>query len=217
MIKGAIFDVDGTLLNSMYIWENIGEEYLRSLGIEPEKNLRAKIKALSLYQSACYFQNEYGVQLSTDEIMNGINKMIEDFYLNKAELKDGVADFLHELKNNGVKMCIATATDRYLVESALKRCKVLNYFSEIFTCTSVGHGKDEPIIYREATNHLNIDKKDVIIFEDALYAVKTAKADGFTVASIYDSSETNQDEIKSLSDFHFSDFSDTSSFWKFAL
>lgn len=217
MIKGAIFDVDGTLLNSMYIWENIGEDYLRSLGIKPEKNLREKIKTLSLYQSACYFQDKYGIKLSTDEIMDGVNKMIEDFYLNKAELKEGVAEFLQELKNNGVKMCIATATDRYLVEGALKRCGVLNYFSDIFTCTSVGHGKDEPIIYREATNHLNANKKDVIIFEDALYAVKTAKADGFTVVSIYDESEKNQDKIKSLSDFHFNDFLDTSSFWKFAL
>lgn len=217
MIKGAIFDVDGTLLNSMYIWETIGEEYLRSLGIEPEKNLREKIKELSLYQSACYIQKEYNVKLSTDEIMDGVNNMIKDFYLNKAELKDGVKDFLKELKNKGVKMCVATATDKYLVQRALERCGVIDFFSEIFTCTSVGHGKDEPIIYRTATEHLGIDKKDVVIFEDALYAVKTAKADGFTVASVYDSSEINQKEIKALSDFNFSDFSDTKSFWKFAL
>ncbi len=217
MIKGAIFDVDGTLLNSMCIWENVGEKFLRSIGIEAEKNLRDKVKEFSLYQTACYFKSEYGVELSTDEIMNGINKLIEDFYLNTAELKDGVADFLKELKENNVKMCVATATEKYLVESALKRCGVLDYFSEIFTCNIVGHGKDEPIIYREATKHLNVDKKDIIIFEDAFYAIKTAKADGFTVAAVYDSAESNKNEVKAISDFYFTDFSDTKSFFEFAL
>lgn len=217
MIKGAIFDVDGTLLNSMCIWENVGEKYLRSIGIEPDKNLREKVKEFSLYQTACYFKSEYGVTLSTDEIMNGINKLIEDFYLSTAELKDGVAEFLKELNEQNVKMCVATATEKYLVENALKRCGVLDYFSEIFTCNIVGHGKDEPIIYREAAKHLNVAKKDIIIFEDAFYAIKTAKADGFTVAAVYDSSETKENEIKAISDFYFSDFSDTKSFFEFAL
>lgn len=216
MIKGAIFDVDGTLLNSMTIWENIGEIYLRSIGYEPKENLNETFKTFSLYQAACYYKREYGVSLSTDEIMNGINNMIYKYYRDEAPLKPGIESFLQQLKDSGIKMCIATATDKYLVEAALKRCGIIGYFSEIFTCTLVGRGKDEPIIYREALKHLGTKKSETVVFEDALYAMKTAKGDGFLTAAVYDTYEKSQRKINELADFYLTDFSDTDNFWKFA-
>lgn len=214
MIKGAIFDADGTLFDSMYIWDTIGEVYLRSIGYEPRENLNETFRNMSLYQAACYYRTEYGVTLSTDEIMDGVNKMIEDYYRSVVVLKPHAAEFLQRLKANGVKMCIATATDRYLIEPTLERCGIREYFSEIFTCSSVGHGKDEPVIYREAMKHLKTDKSNTVVFEDALYAIKTAKRDGFTVAAIYDEYEKNQAEIKNLADCFLADFSDFSGFWR---
>lgn len=207
MIKGAIFDFDGTLFDSMFIWESIGESYLRSIGIKPKQDVNETVKALSLYQAACYFQREYGVDLSALEIMNGVNEMVERFYKKETLPKPHAVELLRRFHNKGVKMCIATATDRYLIEAALKRCGISKYFSGIFTCTEVGHGKDEPHIFRQALEHLGVNKKDAIVFEDSLYAVKTAKSDGFTTVAVFDRHEKNQTQLKKLADFYIEDLS----------
>ena len=217
MIKGAIFDLDGTLFDSMFIWDSIGEKYLSSIGYEPKEDLNETFKTMSLYNAACYYKSEYGVTLSVDEIMDGVNRMVEKYYMNEIQLKPGVYDFIKHLNNIGVKMCIATATDKYLVEAALERCGISDCFSEIFTCTTVGHSKDEPDIYREALKHLGTAKNDTLVFEDAIYAIRTAKKDGFNVVAIFDESEENQAEIKSLCDFYISDYTDIVNFWRFAV
>ena len=215
-ITGAIFDADGTLLDSMFIWDTVGEDYLRSIGYEPEEDLNEKFRNMSLYQAACYYRNEYGVRLSTVEITEGVNKMIGHYYRDTVKLKKGVAGFLGQLREKGVRMCIATATDRHLIEAALRRNGIFKYFSDIYTCTAVGHGKDEPFIYREAQHHLKSEKSETVIFEDALFAIKTAKNDGFITAGVYDIHENNQAEVEELSDFYMTNFSDFNSFWQFA-
>lgn len=215
MIKGAIFDLDGTLFDSMFIWDTIGEIYLRSIGYEPKGNLNQTFKTMSLYDAACYYKSEYGVTLSVEELMDGVNAMVEKYYRYEVPLKDGVAEFLEVLHQKGVKMCIATATDKYLVEAALKRCGIDKYFSEIFTCTSVGHSKSEPIIYREALRHFGTEKSETFVFEDAIYAVKTAKKDGFTVVGVYDSHEECYEEVKVLSDYYITDYTDIKNFFDF--
>ena len=216
MIQGAIFDVDGTLLDSMSVWANIGADYLRFLGYEPRENLNETFKSMSLYQAACYYQSEYGVTLSTDEIIAGVNDRIGQFYRERAGLKPGVAGFLRQLREKGVKMCIATATGRPLVEAALERCGVLAYFSDIFTCFSVGHGKDEPVIYRTALEHLQTARVKTIVFEDALYAARTARRDNFVTAAVYDAYEKHQAELRAAADLYITDFTDWKSFWDFA-
>lgn len=212
MIKGAIFDLDGTLLDSMSVWDTMGEDYLRSLGIEPKEDLRETFKTFSLEQSAVYYREHYGVTLSVTEIINGVNEMVEEYYRKIAPLKPGVKEFLEKLQESGVKMCIATVTDKHLVEAALKRCGVSDYFSEIFTCAQVGRSKEEPVIYRVAGEHLGISKAETVVFEDALYALKTAKEDGFAVAAVYDVHEENQEDMKAVSDFYIKDFSDVDTF-----
>ncbi len=149
-VKGIIFDFDGTLFDSMSIWETAGTDYLASLGYTAEENLSKKLKAMSLIQSAEYLKENYALQLSVSEIMDGINKTVEDFYFHRAMPKAHVISLLSVLQNKGIKMCIATATDRYQVEAALKRCDMLHYFDAVFTCTEVGHGKDEPYIFEIA-------------------------------------------------------------------
>ncbi len=206
-IRGAIFDVDGTLLDSMFIWDTIGETYLRSIGYQPKENLNETFKNMSLHQAARYYQTEYGVTLSIDQIMDGVNAMLERYYRFEVPLKPGVAELLERLRQSGVKLCIATATDRHLVEAALDRCGVLSCFGEIFTCNEVGHGKDEPDIFEAALRFLGTRKEETIVFDDALYAVRTAKEAGFPVAVIYDSHEKNQKEIRALADFYIENFS----------
>ena len=209
-IRGAIFDVDGTLLDSMFIWDTIGETYLRSIGYQPKENLNETFKNMSLHQAARYYQTEYGVTLSIDQIMDGVNAMLERYYRFEVSLRPGVAELLAQLQASGVKLCIATATDRYLVEAALERCGVLSCFGAIFTCNEVGHGKDEPDIFEEALRFLGTEKAETVVFDDALYAVRTAKEAGFPVVVIYDSHEKNQEGLRVLADFYIEDFSQVS-------
>ena len=215
-IKCAIFDFDGTLFDSMFIWDSVGEIYLRSLGKEPKPSMREDIRALSLYQSACYFQAEYDLALSAEEIMRGINQTIEHFYIHEVLPKPGVVNFLERMKKAEIPMCIATASDRYQIKAALSRCGMAHYFEAIFTCSEVGHGKDEPIIFRKAMEHFGADRSTTAIFEDAIHAIQTAKADGFTVVAVFDHSETRQAEIRDLADCYIVDFAHSEEFWEFA-
>ena len=215
MIQGIIFDFDGTLFDSMFIWDTAGEVYLRSIGKEPEDDLQKILKPMSLLQSAEYVREKYHIPLSVEEIMDGVNRTVEGFYFHTVEPKPGVIDFLEELHRRNIKMCIATATDRYQVEAALQRCGMLRFFSKIFTCTEVGSGKDRPDIFRRAMEHLQTDRKTTAVVEDAYHAIHTAKQDGFLVVGVYDSHESRQQELLRLADVFLSDYFDLTSFWKF--
>ena len=208
MIKGAIFDLDGTLLDSMFIWDTIGEDYLRSLGKEPYEDLKETFMTLTLEEAAEYYREHYGVTLSVKEIVDGVNAMVEGIYRTKVTLKPGIVGYLSWLKENGARMCVATVTDRYLVEETLERLGVRNYFSEIFTCAEVGFGKDKPIIYQKALEHLGTAKEETYVFEDMYFALNTAKTDGFPTVGVYDRHEAHQDELKELADYYVLDFTD---------
>lgn len=216
MLKGAIFDFDGTLFDSMFIWDTAGEVYLRSIGIKPGEDLQKVLKPMSLLQSATYIREKYAIPLTVEEIMDGINRTVEDFYFHTVQPKEGVIPFLEQMKEKGIKMCIATATDRYQVEAALKRCGMEFFFSEIFTCTDVGHGKDESIIFQKAMDYLGTTKADTVVIEDAYHAARTAKADGFITVAVYDSHETKQSVLHSVSDCFIENFTQAEHFWEFA-
>lgn len=213
MIKGAIFDLDGTLLDSMFIWDTIGDDYLRFLGKEPKENLKETFKTFSLEQSAHYYREHYNITLSVEEIIDGINKMVKHHYTQTVQLKSGVEGFLKNLKTHGVKMCVATVTDKHLVEAALIRLGIREYFSEIFTCASIGHSKAEPHIYREARKNLGTDKNETVVFEDSLYALQTAKTNGFLTAAVFDIHEEQQNELKATADSYIKDYSAFDNFW----
>ena len=206
MIRGAIFDVDGTLLDSMGIWDTIANDYLLSLNIQPRENLAETFSTFSMQQSAQYYRDVYGVTLSCDQIIEGINGMLADFYRKTAQLKPGVRQFLTAMKENNIRMIIATATDEQLIRSALKRCGILDLFDEILTCSAVGHSKNEPDIYRIATDHLKLNKNEIWVFEDALHAAETAAQDGFHVVGVRDDSEKKQKQLKEKTELYFDQF-----------
>lgn len=204
-ISGAIFDLDGTLLDSMAIWDTIGADYLRSIGYAPRENLNAVFQNMSLLQAARYYRTAYGVTLSIPQIMDGVNAMLTDFYSREAPLKPGAASLLTALRRQGVRLCVATATDRRLVEAALGRLGVLDCFDGIFTCTEVGRGKDEPAIFEAALARLGTPRRETWVFDDALYAVRTAKAAGFPVAAVRDAHEPDQAALRALADVYLAD------------
>lgn len=213
-VKSAIFDFDGTLFDSMYVWNIAGERYMRSIGKEPEPTIYEDVKTMSLHQAAAYMKEEYQIDLTVEEIIEGMRQTASYFYLHEIQPKEGVIDFLKALKNDGVSMCVATASDRYLVESALERCRMDGFFEEIFTCGEVGHGKDEPFIYRSAMEYCDAKRNNTVVFEDAMHAAQTAKKDGFRVVAVYDESEEQQEEMHRLCDCYLPDFKHTEPFWK---
>ena len=216
MIQGMIFDFDGTLFDSMFIWDTAGETYLRSIGKEPAEDLQSILKPMSLYQSASYLKVQYGIPLPVAEIMDGVNRTVEAYYLDSVLPKPGVIEMLEVLYRKGIRMCIATATDRYQVEAALDRCGMRHFFSEIFTCTEVGSGKDQPLIFRKAMEHLGTERSSTVVVEDAWHAIRTAKEDGFLVTAVYDSHEIMQSSVREAADVYLTDYFDTEAFWKFA-
>ena len=147
---------------------------------------------------------EYGVPGSTDEVADGINKVLEERYFHTIEAKPYVREFLELLRENGVKICAATATDRYLVEAALKRNGLYDYFSQIYTCTEVGRGKEFPDIYLKAMEFMGERQEDTVVFEDAYYAIKTAKAAGFYVVAMADETTKEDEEgiVQAADEYH---------------
>lgn len=217
MIKGAIFDVDGTLLDSMGVWDTIGEDYLRSLGYEPREKLNEKFRTMSIREAAAYYISEYGVPLTVEEICSQVNGWIERFYREEAQLKPGAAGFVKRLYDAGVKLVIATATDDFLVEAALERCGVMGYFSGLITCTHVNQGKDRPDVYRAAMESIGTSRENTVVFEDSLKALRTAREDGFLTVGVCDRFEREQAGLKAMADYYISDYSRCGEFWKFAL
>lgn len=207
-LKGAIFDIDGTILDSIYIWDTVAADYLRSIGIVPKEGLRETIKTMSMNEAAEYLREDYSVTYSEKEIALAVNHMIERRYFEEVSPKVDAKEFLADLQAQGVAICAATSTDEYLVKAALERNDMLKYFSKIFTCSQVGKGKTEPDIFDAALLHLGTTKEETIIFEDSLYAIETAKKAGYTVAAIYDRFEPDQDEIKKLANYYFFEYND---------
>lgn len=154
MIRGAIFDLDGTLLDSMPIWEDAAERFLNSLGIEAEPGLRQILYPMSMTEGGEYLKSRYRLELSVDEIVAGVSHVIEDFYAHQVQLKEGVGQFLAGLKQAGIKMVIATSNDRQVFEGALKRLGVFDCFDQIFTCSEIGVGKSKPDIFLVAAEFM---------------------------------------------------------------
>ena len=207
-LQSAIFYMDGTLLDSMFIWNDLGARTLRTLGIEPEANLGEKLKVLTVRQGAAYCKDAYHMTQSVDEIVGLIEAQVEDFYTHQVQAKAGVVKFLSLLKMEGVEMYVATNTDRRLAEPALRHAGLDQFFRGILTCGEVGAGNGEsPAIYEKAMRRMGGDKHNTVVFEDALHSVETAKAAGCRVCAVYDlSADADQAEIRRLADYYIRSF-----------
>ncbi len=213
-IEGAIFDLDGTILDSMHIWSQIGLLFLKNRGVEAPEGIEDEFVKMSMTQAAEYYIKNIDPNETVMGIVNDVNKLVQGFYFDEVIKKDGVEDFLKFLKNRGVKMCVATATDKHLVEKALERNGILHYFSEIFTCSNVGAGKDTPVIYDVALKHLGTKKENTFIFEDALYAIETAKKANYKIVGINDVSEkSDPEDVKKLCDCYIYNYTEIYQFF----
>lgn len=195
-IQCVIFDMDGTLTDSMGIWEEAGAIYLRKKGIEPRPEWREDTRPMSMTQIADYFAKEYGITDPQMRIMVEINQVVEEYYRSVAQPKEGALELLELLRQNGIHIVLATATDRYLVELILCRTGILPYLDALYTCTDVGFGKDRPEIYQIAAATFGLKPEQCLVFEDAYYALKTAHDAGFNTVNCYDITAAPYDEEK---------------------
>lgn len=207
-MKGAIFDLDGTLLDSMKFWGKIADIFLERRNKKLEPSDKKIIDEMTVVNASEFLKNTYNLPETPDKITEEIYHIIESNYKFNIPLKPYVHHFLDKLKKKGVKMCIATATDKYLVEYALDRLSITDMFEFIITSKDVGDGKNESArIYETALEMLGTKKENTVVFEDAYHAVKTAKEAGFYVVGVQDGYFKNQrDEIKELSDVYIKNF-----------
>ena len=203
MIKGAIFDVDGVLLDSMGIWDDLGARYLRSLDKIPEEGLNKILFSMSMEQGAEYLNEHYGLNKSVKETVEGIGRMLEDYYFYEVLLKSGAKEILEFLKSKSIKMAAATSSPRTHIEKALSRNGLLGYIEKIYTTSEVGVSKHSPDIYNLAADFLKTKSEETLVFEDSLYALKTAKEAGFVTVGVFDEKgESNQAELENQADLY---------------
>jgi len=201
-IKAAIFDMDGTLIDSLMIWNVLwsafGKKYLKDDKFTPNDEDDKKVRTLTLKDAMCLIHNNYKMGKSGEELLELANYIITDFYSSSVELKKGVKEFLEYLNNNGVKMCIASATAPELIDVALKHCGIEKYFSKIFSCGAIGKGKDQPDVFLLARDFLGEENDATWLFEDSLTAIETAVKIGMPTIGIYDPFNYGQERIKEI-------------------
>lgn len=207
-MQSVIFDLDGTLLDSMALWHSAGDVYLKELGIDAADGIAEKIFTLTVRGAAEYIKESYGLALSVDEVVRGINGVMERAYFQTIQPKEGAAGLIRALSARGVKMAIATATDKYLVRAALSRLGLESYFSGIFTCSEVGVSKrDGADVYEAAQRCLGAEREDCWVFEDSPHAARSAAAAGFKVAGVKDvGGGSDQEELKKYCKVYFESF-----------
>lgn len=195
-IKGVIFDLDGTLVDSMGIWAKIDEEYLKEYDYEVPLNLQEEITHLTLTETALYFKDRFNIKDDPDSIIKKWHSMAHYHYSNTIKLKEGVVEYLNLLRSNKIKIALATSNSVPLLEATLKNNNIYNYFDSISTTDEVKKSKSNPDIYLLSAKKLNLNPEECLVFEDIVQAVKGAKSAGMTVYAVYD--EASRDQRKEL-------------------
>lgn len=193
-IKAAIFDLDGTLIDSMWVWGKIDENYFKSRNMDLPENLKNQIEHLSFDETAAYFKSNFGISETIEEIKKEWNDFAYVEYLNNVKLKPGVVEFLSLLKTLNIKIGLATSNCNSLVEVVLRSNDIYDYFDCITLTDEVSRGKNFPDVYLFAAEKLGVTPAECIVFEDILPAVKGAKAAGMKVVGVYDDFSKHQKE-----------------------
>ena len=208
MIKGVIFDIDGVLLDTMPIWNALGSTYLRICGTEPPKDLDGILFSMSMEQGAQYLHENFLPDKSADKINEEIQKYLEDFYFNHAVAKQGAKNLLRRFDAEKINMVAATSSPRAHVTAALERNGLLRFIKKIFTTGEMNTSKSEPLIYISAAQYLSTNPRETIVFEDSLYALRTAAKAGFVTVGVADSGESDQKSLMAEADIFVENFQD---------
>ena len=203
----VIFDLDGSLVDSMWMWRAIDIEYLGRFGIPLPEDLQSKIEGMSFSETAVYFKEFFHIPDSLEKIKDDWNRMAWDKYANEVPLKPGIPEFLRGCRKHGIKLGIATSNSRELVENIVEVHKLRDYFSCIMTGCDVAHGKPAPDIYLAVSEKLRVNPERCLVFEDIIPGIQAGKSAGMKGCAVEDAySLQTKENKKALADFYIEDY-----------
>lgn len=201
--KAVIFDLDGTLVDSMWMWKEIDREYLGRYGISLPDDLQGSVEGMSFSETACYFKERFQIPESLEQIKRTWNEMAWEKYEKQVPLKTGAMKFLSLLRERKISMAIATSNSRELVEMVTKVHGIYDYFSVIVTGCDVQKGKPAPDVYLKAAEEITVRPEDCLVFEDIVQGIMAGKNAGMRVCAIEDKYSAFQEEKKrALADYY---------------
>ncbi|NLI89313.1 MAG: HAD family phosphatase [Epulopiscium sp.] len=208
-MKAAVFDIDGTLADSMEFWNNISRNYLISQGILPKENLNKILESLTVMESVDYMKQEYGLKKDNSIIKDELNEILFEYYKNDLKLKPYAVDLIKALRSKNVKLAVASVTDEKLINILLKRYGIYDDFDFIQTCDNIKLSKEDKQFYRILSKRLDVEPKEIFLFEDSLYSMITAKSLDFRIVGVEDSySSLDLKDIIEISDIYIKSFKD---------
>lgn len=208
-ITGAIFDLDGTLLDSMWVWNQVDIDFLGKRGFEVPPDYPKVIAAMGFRETAEYTINRFALKETVDDVIAEWDDMATQMYHERVQIKPDVREVLNQMKQKKIHLGIATASYRTLFEPCLKRNGIFDYFEAITETSEVERGKGFPDIYIKAAEKIHCRPEQCLVFEDITKGIEAAGKGGFQTVAVYDpAAETEWEENKEKADYHITAFAE---------
>ena len=186
-VQAHIFDFDGTIADSMWVWERVDTQFLENHGLPYRPDYAEALAALGFEGSAEFFINEVGIDETPEEMIAQWQQMATHLYAEEVMLKPGVKEYLHELKEAGAPLAIATSLQRQMLEPALKNNGVFELFDAIHVCEEIcSTGKSTPVVYEHTAASLGVELDACAVYEDVAIAARSAREGGAVVVGVRD-------------------------------
>ncbi len=206
-IEAVIFDMDGTIIDSMWIWRDIDVAYLKKHNIELPIGLQKEIDGMSFSQTAEYFKRRFKISDELEDIKKEWNDMASEYYKSHIEMKEGALELIEDLSSRGIVLSVASSNSRLLIEIIMERFGLGKYIKSITTSCEVEKGKPAPDVFLEAASRIGVTPDRCLVFEDVPNGIIAAKAAGMKCCAVYDDfSKELDDEKRDLSDYYVNSF-----------
>lgn len=194
-MKGAVFDVDGTILDSMNIWADVTARFFRQHGLDPGGVDIAAYKEMTLDESLPLIIRNYGLDMTIEEVNKEFREMIIAEYTENIQLKPGVDEYLRRLHESGVKIAVATSGYEGICKAAFTRLNIIDYIDEYAFSSEVGVNKGQPDVYLLAARRIGVPPQECTVFEDIVLGLGSAKKAGFATCAVYDDTNAEETEV----------------------
>lgn len=206
-VEGIIFDLDGTIVDSMGVWRAVDEEFLRRRGFPLPEGLNKELESMEFTETARYFQRRFSLPDTVEEIIAEWMEMVLDQYQNRVPMKPGLKDFLKYAHEKGIRMGIASSNHADLVRAALEGHGIGDFFAAIVTCSEVAHPKPEPDVYLEAAKRIQVPAEKCLVFEDIPVGIRAGQSAGMKTCAVRDDYSQEKDgEKRMLADYYIEDY-----------